>query len=68
MSLVQGFDGGLMSVDRARTLELQQLHEQMTERLESLVPDGDEYRWVSQEIDLVEEELEARCREGDPDA
>lgn len=60
MSLVQGGDGQLVSINIASTIELEKMLAEMTLRLQDLHPDGDEYRWVAQEIELLEEELEAR--------
>lgn len=63
MSMVQGCDGYMVSVDTASVDTLVQLREELHERIESL-PNGDYRRWLQQEFEIVDDELDARVKEG----
>jgi hypothetical protein len=65
MSLVQRSDGSLMDVAQAATSELNDLRTELGVRLLKLPPEGDLHRWISQEIEIIEDELWARERKDD---
>jgi hypothetical protein len=57
-----------MSANRVSTAELRRMRDDQTARLSQLVPTGHEHRWVTQEIELLDEELDRRAYEGGRDA